>query len=127
MTKHITLILILASLLTSCQRRELVGNLSNMQTKESRPETVIKQGNTIDTIWKVGLTAAVVFLLYKNHKAKRKMYYLYKENKRLQDAFNNFMDDNFGFQPIDADDLNGIHVHIQPNQNPLLQAMDNIG
>jgi large-conductance mechanosensitive channel len=117
----------LASLLTSCQRRELVGNLSNMQqTKESRPETVIKQGNAIDTIWKVGLTAAVVFLLYKNHKAKRKMYYLYKENKRLQDAFNNFMDDNFEFQPIDADDLNGVHVYIQPNQNPLLQAMDNV-
>jgi hypothetical protein len=98
-----------------------------MRTEESRPAAVITPGNTPDTIWKVGLTAAVVFLLYKNHKAKRKMYYLYKENKRLQDAFNNFMDDNFGFQPIDADDLNGIHVHIQPNQNPLLQAVDNVG
>jgi len=63
MTKHTAFILILASLLTGCQRRELVGNLSNMQTKESRPAAVIKQGNTIDAIWKVGLTAAVVFLL----------------------------------------------------------------
>jgi hypothetical protein len=86
----------LASLLTSCQRRELVGNLSNMQTKESRPETVIKQGNAMDTIWKVGLTAAVVFLVYKNHKAKRKMYYLYKKNQRLQDAYDNFVH-MFGF------------------------------
>jgi len=40
MTKHITLILILASLLTSCQRRELVGNLRNMRTEESRPAAV---------------------------------------------------------------------------------------
>jgi|LQAB01.1.fsa_nt_gi hypothetical protein len=36
MTKHIILILILASLLTSCQCRELVGNLDRMQTEESR-------------------------------------------------------------------------------------------
>jgi len=52
---------------------------------------------------------------------------LTRQTDDFRDAFNNFMDDNFGFQPIDADDLNGIHGHIQPNQNPLLQAMDNVG
>ncbi len=111
--KHITLILILASLLTSCQRRELVGNLSNMQTKESRPETVIKQGNTIDAIWKVGLTAGVVFLLYKNHKANRKMHYLNKVNRRLQTTYDNFVH-MFGFHQEDANNLNNVHVHL-PN------------
>jgi len=110
MTKHITLILILASLLTSCQRRELVGNLSNMQTKESRPETVIKQANTIDTIWKVGLTAAVVFLVYKNHKSNKKMHYLNKVNRRLQTAYDNFVH-MFGFHQEDANNLNNVHVH----------------
>ncbi len=112
MTKHIALILILASLLTSCQRRELVGNnLTNIRTEESRPETVITPANTLDTIWKVGLTAAVVFLVYKNHKSNKKMHYLNKVNRRLQTAYDNFVH-TFGFHQEDDNNLNNVHVQV---------------
>ncbi len=112
MTKHITLILILASLLTGCQRRELVdNNLSRMRTEESRPAAIITPGNTLDTIWKVGLTAGVVFLLYKNHKANRKMHYLNKKNRRLQAAYDNYVH-MFGFHQEDDNNLNNAHVQI---------------
>jgi large-conductance mechanosensitive channel len=112
MTKHITLILILANLLTSCQRRELVdNNLSNMRTEESRPAAVIKQGNMLDAIWKAGLTAAVVFLLYKNHKSNKKMHYLNKVNRRLQTAYDNFVH-MFGFHQEDDNTLNNVHVQV---------------
>ncbi len=82
-----------------------------MQTKESRPETVITPGNMIDAIWKVGLTAAVVFLVYKNHKANKKMHYLNKVNRRLQTAYDNFVH-MFGFHQEDDNTLNNVHVQV---------------
>jgi hypothetical protein len=104
-------IIMLASLLTSCQRRELVGNLGNMPKAESKPATVITPGNTLDAIWKVGLTAAVVFLLYKNHKANKKMHYLNKVNRRLQTAYDNYVH-MFGFHQEDNNNLNN-DVYVQ--------------
>jgi hypothetical protein len=80
-----------------------------MQAEESRPAAVIAPGNTLDAIWKVGLTAAVVFLVYKNHKSNKKMHYLNKVNRRLQTAYDNFVH-MFGFHQEDANNLNNIYV-----------------
>ncbi|MDR2831320.1 MAG: hypothetical protein LBV62_00125 [Rickettsiales bacterium] len=83
-----------------------------MQTEESRPETVIAPANAIDIIWKVGLTAGVVFLCIKITNQTERCITLIRETNDFQDAFNNFMDDNFGFQQDDVNDLNNVHLHL---------------
>jgi hypothetical protein len=75
------------------------------------PATVITPAKTLGAIREIGLTAAVVFLVYKNHKSNKKMHCLNKVNRRLQTAYDNYVH-IFGSHQENANNLNNEHVQL---------------